>query len=426
MKDTSEERRAALRRLPYMGVIAVVAEAEKLGFVNGDPTWINLGQGQPEVGPMAGAPPRFEKLEFQPIDHAYGPVHGVPELRARVAEHYNRLYRQGKHSHYGPDNVAIASGGRLALSRAAFSLAPCRIGYLVPDYSAYEDMLYGQMPRVEPVPLRAREEDGFALTPELLEMAIDRDDLGAFLISNPCNPTGVMVKGPALERWVELARERNCVLLSDEFYSQFHYLPDGRPAEAGVSAASAIDDVEVDPVLIFDGLTKCFRYPGWRLGWVLGPKSLIECFITTGSALDGGPARIIQRGAMEVLESDRADQELNALRLGFAAKRNLMVERLRRMGIRFARESEGTFYLWGALDRLPAPFDQAAHFFHRALQRKVLTVPGYYFDVDPGRRRQDTGDFDHWMRFSFGPPIEAVREGLDRLEAMLREEAGLR
>ena len=48
----------AFRQIPYMGVIYVVAEAMKLGFTNGHPDWCNLGQGQPEVGPMAGAPER--------------------------------------------------------------------------------------------------------------------------------------------------------------------------------------------------------------------------------------------------------------------------------------------------------------------------------------------------------------------------------
>ena len=49
----------ALREVPFMGVIYVVHEASKLGFRNGHPDWCNLGQGQPEVGPMAGAPPHF-------------------------------------------------------------------------------------------------------------------------------------------------------------------------------------------------------------------------------------------------------------------------------------------------------------------------------------------------------------------------------
>ena len=59
-----------LRHIPYMGVIKVVADAMELGFYNGNPDWCNLGQGQPEIGPMEGAPERISTIEMQPIDHA--------------------------------------------------------------------------------------------------------------------------------------------------------------------------------------------------------------------------------------------------------------------------------------------------------------------------------------------------------------------
>ena len=95
-----------------MGVIWVVAEAMKLGFRNGHPDWANLGQGQPEVGPMEGAPERLSTIELEPHDHAYGPVGGTDELRGAVAEHYNRLYRQGKvclHFHQQIDSFRLKS-----------------------------------------------------------------------------------------------------------------------------------------------------------------------------------------------------------------------------------------------------------------------------------------------------------------------------
>src|SRR4029453_12224075 len=111
----------ALREVPFMGVIWVVAEAMKLGFKNGDPDWCNLGQGQPEVGPMAGAPPRIDTVTIRPQDHAYGPLGGIPELKQAVADHYNRLYRRGRRgfARYRPENVAVAMGGRLPAPRGA-------------------------------------------------------------------------------------------------------------------------------------------------------------------------------------------------------------------------------------------------------------------------------------------------------------------
>lgn len=119
-----------------MGVIHVVAAA-KLGFVNGHPDWCNLGQGQPEVGDIEGAPTRMDATQFQAIDHAYGPVAGTDALRQAVADHYNRLFRRAHRSRYSAANVAIAAGGRLALSRLLSTLSDgVRLGYQTPDYTA--------------------------------------------------------------------------------------------------------------------------------------------------------------------------------------------------------------------------------------------------------------------------------------------------
>ena len=106
----SNQKTSAFRPVPYMGVIWVVHQAEKLGFYNGHPEWCNLGQGQPEVGEMAGAPERYSTIHLHPRDHAYGPVGGTNDMRDAVAAHYNRLFRRGK-TQYTRDNVAVASGG---------------------------------------------------------------------------------------------------------------------------------------------------------------------------------------------------------------------------------------------------------------------------------------------------------------------------
>jgi aspartate/methionine/tyrosine aminotransferase len=412
--------RGAFRDVPYMGVIYVVAEAVKLGFVNGHPDWCNLGQGQPEVGEMAGAPPRIAAVDIRPEDHAYGPLEGTQEMRQAVAAHYNRLYRKGK-SPYGPKNVCVAQGGRLALTRALAALGSVNAGYQNPDYTAYEDMLTLHLARLGAVPVATRPVDGFALRAADLDRAASEHGLGAFILSNPCNPTGACVAGENLAALVSVARERRMTLLLDEFYSHFVYTDDGRPGAGPVSGAEFVLDVERDPVVLFDGLTKSFRYPGWRVGWAIGPSAMMESLARTASSIDGGPSRIAQRAALMALEPSYADRETAALRDGFAKKRNLMAERLREMGIRCAKDPNGTFYCWASIAGLKPPFDDATTFFRRALDRKVMTVPGEFFDVNPGKRRPDPSPYRQWMRFSFGPPMDNVVMGLDRLQAMLRE-----
>ena len=108
----------AFRPVPFTGVIFVMAEAGQRGYRYGHPDWCNLGQGQPETGPLPGAPPRMHRIEIGVDDQDYAPVPGIWELRRAVAELYNGLYRQGKRSQFTERNVCICGGGRASLTRA--------------------------------------------------------------------------------------------------------------------------------------------------------------------------------------------------------------------------------------------------------------------------------------------------------------------
>lgn len=407
---------SAFRQLPYMGVIRVNVEAiENHGYRMGDPAWANLGQGQPEVGPMEGAPPRIETLPILPEDHAYGPIEGIGELREAIAAHYNRLYRQGKASQYTAENVAVAPGGRAALTRIGAILEKGRLGYFTPDYTAYEDLLT-TFPRIEPVWIELTADKGFRLSPDELEARIVNDRLQSVLISNPCNPTGAVVKDEALKGWIDVARRHGTALLLDEFYSHFVYDLDDRP----VSGAEFVEDVNEDPVVLVDGLTKSFRYPGWRVGWVVAPKQVIQALAAAGSFLDGGPCRPIQRAAILALEPSQADQETEAVRKVFRQKRDLTVNALTALGVEFPHHPEGTFYAFGYVGNLPAPFNDGEGFMRAAFGAKVLTVPGEYFDVNPHRSRTGPSPLKPWVRFSFGPPRPTLEAGLGRLADLIR------
>lgn len=395
----------------------VLAGAAAHGFTPGDPEWINLGQGQPEIGPLPGAPDRITSVTLEPGDHAYGPVNGTLALRTAVADYYNRTYRTEKSSRYTFQNVAIVAGGRLALNRAVAALGQVEVGYMLPDYAAYEDILDRNAPRITPVAVTESTSDAIA-------RAVHDAGLRALLMSNPRNPTGEVLAGIELAALVQAFRERHAALLIDEFYSHYIYEPNVHgsfgPAHRPVSAAEYVDDVDNDQVLIFDGLTKNARYPGWRLGWVVGPRDAIGVIERVGQAMDGGASQVVQRAALAALEPSYLDAETSAVRAAFAAKRNMTVAGLRAAGLRIDAEPRGTFYVWGSLADLPAPFHHADAFFTEALKHKVITVPGHAFDIDPGKVRTGQNRFDQWVRFSYGPTASSVATGLDRLAKMLR------
>jgi aspartate/methionine/tyrosine aminotransferase len=409
----------AFRPVPRTGVIYVMTEAEKLGFRMHHDDWCNLGQGQPETGPLLGAPPRVTEIGIHPFDQDYAPIAGLRELREAVAGLYNQLLRRGMPSQYSAENVCISSGGRVSLTRACAAVAQINLGHFLPDYTAYEELL-DIFRRFTPIPILLDPERGYRFTTEQLRREILGRGLGAILMSNPCNPTGKLVRSDELAEWVAIARELDCTLLLDEFYS--HYIWQGE--ESVVSAARYVEDVERDPVVIFDGLTKNWRYPGWRVTWTVGPKKVIEAITSAGSFLDGGASAPMQRAAISLLASEHVERETAALRATFRGKRDAMVAGLRALGVRFDCEPEGTFYAWGDLSQLPDSINTGMSFFKAALKHKVITVPGTFFDVDPGQRRIGRPSrFRNHMRFSFGPNQERIELALSRIRALVDEAA---
>jgi aspartate/methionine/tyrosine aminotransferase len=353
-------------------------------------------------------------------DDEYAPVPGLPELREAIAAHYNRLYRKGMKSQYSAENVSVSGGGRAALTRAAASLGHINMGHFLPDYTAYEELL-DVFKAFTAIPILLEGDRGYAFSIEDLRKEILGRGLSALLMSNPCNPTGKHIRGDELARWVEVAREMDCTMLIDEFYS--HYVWTGRPGKLPMeSAARYVEDVNRDPVVLFDGLTKNWRYPGWRVTWTVGPKQVIDAVASAGSFLDGGGSRPLQRAAIPLLDDAHVVAETQATHTVFRAKRDRMITGLERLGVRTDRPPEGTFYVWGNLSQLPAPLNDGMGLFRAALEQKIITVPGEFFDINPGKRRsRHVSRFRSYTRFSFGPSMDVLERALERLEQLVLE-----
>lgn len=405
------------RRVPRTGVIYVMHRATQRGFTYENKAWANLGQGSPETGDLPNAPKRVDHIPIFAPTQKYSPVPGQVALRQQVAEFYNTIYRQGKKSQYTYENVSIASGGRLALTRLAAAMDDINLGHFLPDYTAYEELL-STFKSFVPIPILLSAERGYQISAEDLREEIYGRGLTALLISNPCNPTGQVVMDANLRAWVNTARETNCTLILDEFYSHYIYTQTSNPYNM-VSAAQYIDDVETDPVIIVDGLTKNWRYPGWRISWTLGPKSVIDTLASAGSFLDGGANHPFQQEAIALLDPELAIAETQAIQTTFKAKRDYMLQRLYAMGISADAKPTGAFYVWANLSNLPAPLNDGMAFFEAGLHEKVITVPGIFFDVNPGRRRRMNPRYKQYARISFGPEHATLKRGLDALERVI-------
>lgn len=405
------------RHVPRTGVIYVMHRATLKGFSYDNPEWANLGQGAPEVGPIEGAPPRIEEIKINPSRHEYSPITGQVELRQKVADMYNALYRRDKESQYTYENVSISGGGRVALTRVAAALGNINMGHFLPDYTAYEELL-SIFKAFIPIPILLDADSGYKAPIGQLKKEVLGRGLKALLLSNPCNPTGQVIEGNQLKALVGMARDYHCSLILDEFYSHYVYTGPKEGYPKMVSAAEFVQDVEQDPVIIIDGLTKNWRYPGWRISWTLGPREVVNAIASAGSFLDGGPNNPFQEHVLDLLEPELVIQKTVAMQKVFRHKRDYVLGRLASMGIGVDVEPEGTFYVWANLNNLPDPLNNGLAFFKAGLDEKVITVPGIFFDVDPEKRR-GYGRYHNYARISFGPEMETLKRGLDSIERLI-------
>jgi len=407
------------RKLSRTGVIYVTDKAIQKGFEPNNKDWVNLGQGAPETGHIEGAPPRIKALHINLDLHEYSPVAGQKKLRQKVADLYNYLYRQDKKTQYSWENVSISGGGRVALTRIAAALGNINLGHFLPDYTAYEELL-SVFKAFMPIPILYDAAHKYQISIEYIKNEIIGRGLKAILMSNPCNPTGQLVEGKTLQQMLELARNYKCTFILDEFYS--HYIYTNKTAIGTprmVSAAEYVEDIEHDPVIIVDGITKNWRYPGWRVSWTLAPKEVINTITNAGSFLDGGASHPIQNEILSMLDPDYVIQNAKALQECFSIKRKYTIDRLRNMGIEVEAEPQGTFYVWAKLSTLPEPINDGMHFFEIALEEKVITVPGIFFDINPEKRRTHSR-FNQYIRISFGPNLSELQRGLDAIERVIK------
>ncbi len=298
---TSPVRIPGFRSVPFTGVIYVMAEAARQGYRHGHPDWCNLGQGMPETGPLPGAPPRVQHVDIEPRRPGVRPHSrdlGAPAGGGRALQ-----------STLPPrPHVAVHRAQRLHLRRRP-RLAHPRRGRAGPRQPRpFPARLHGVRGAARHLQGSSPRSRSCSMAPRATTSASTScgarspgRGLSALLLSNPCNPTGKVIRGgEELEAWVAMARELQCSLLIDEFYS--HYVwADGRrrwSPPRGTSRTSTRIRSCCSTGSPRTGAIPAGAAPG---SWVR--RQVIEAVSSSGSFLDGGGSKPLQRSAVPLLAS---------------------------------------------------------------------------------------------------------------------------
>lgn len=262
----------------------------------------------------------------------YGPVTGIAELRAAVAAHYNKLYG----SSYTPDEVIITTGVEqgIFLSMNAYLNPGDEI--LVPD-PGY--LCYFTLPHIagaEAVSYPLDEKDDFQLKAEELEKLVT-PRTKAILLNSPSNPCGSMLDESSLRIVADLAERHNLLVISDEVYADMVY--------GGKKYCSAASLPSLKKrLIVLHGFSKYFAMTGWRLGYLLCDRALIDPLMRLNFYNLSCPNTFIQYAGLAALTED--DAPSRAMIREYENRRNYMVEALNTLPGCSCRMPDGAFYIF--------------------------------------------------------------------------------
>jgi len=336
---------------------------------------VNLSIGQPDF-----EPPREVIHSTLTALHSghnrYTLTQGLEELRNEV-RHYLRERKD-----FEPEEVMITSGVAGGIMLAFLVLLNPGDRVVIPDpyFVIYKHLCT----LVGAVPVFLDTYPDFDITAEKLE-CIMRKNTKLVIINNPCNPTGTLIDGAQLRSIAALAAKEGAVVLSDEVYDFFAY---DAPHECmGRYSESA---------LVLGGYSKTFGMPGWRIGYAAGPREVIREMTKLQQFSFVCAPSVLQHGVLGALAVD-----MSARLTEYRRKRDMVCEGLRGV-YRFVRP-RGAFYLFPE-----APGGSGSAFVQRAIEKKLILVPGSVFS-----------ERDTHFRISFAAADRTLVRGIEALRSLV-------
>ncbi len=322
-----------------------------------------------------------------------------------IAEAISAIKAYAEKKGIKPVDIFITQGASEAIEFAICSLLNAGENLLLPCpcYPLYQAIT--SKFRIEPRFYYLDEERNWEPDLDTIERCIDEKTKGIVII-NPNNPTGGVYSKKTLEAIVEIAKKYHLVIFSDEIYDQFILDPDVEH----ISIASLSDEV---PVVTFNGLSKCYFAPGFRIGWgiVSGPKEILEDYIEAIHKL--GRARLCAPHPFQFAIPVALNNEngyLKSILDVLRKRRDFLWERLNQIPNISCIKPRGAFY---AFPKIKIPNICDLEFVKRLiLEEGVVVVHGSGFGQKPGSKH---------FRIIFLPEEKILEEALDRLERFVKK-----
>jgi L-glutamine---4-(methylsulfanyl)-2-oxobutanoate aminotransferase len=357
-----------VERLPEQYFTALLARVAAAAAADGEPL-VDLGRGNPEVGPPAHVVEALSASAARPDVHGYAPFPGLPALKEAIAARYGDVYRVALDP---AREVAVLPGTKTGLMEFALCAVE-RGGTIVLPDPGYPDYFSA----VALADARVASFSGFDMTGD------------ALYLNFPTNPTATAAPDGVFDDAVDWARRNDAWVLHDFAYGDLVF--DGRAPQSFL----AVDGAR-DVGLELFSMSKSYGMAGWRLGFALGNAELVQRIETLQDHAFAGIFRPVQEAGVAALTGPQDSVEDR--RVTYERRRNRALAALEGIEAR----SEGTFFVWF---RLP----EGVTVERILADQRVALAPGEGFGA------RGAG----WARLSLAVGDETLDRGLARLRPLL-------
>jgi aspartate/methionine/tyrosine aminotransferase len=368
------------------GALAVFARAKELEKQGR--SIIHLELGEPDFHPAAPVVDALRSAVAAGRDRYVSP-RGIPALRQAIADY---LW-QTRGLRVASEEVLVAPGCKMALSLAMLALIEPGDEVLYPDpgFPIYASFTRGL--GATAVPFFLEEKNQFQ--PEIAEIAAKISPRTKVLIFNsPNNPTGTVFSDAALAQFAELAAKHDLWVLSDEIYARILF--------GGTYKSIWALPGMAERTIIIDGFSKSFAMTGWRLGYAVAPRHVIDAMDLLVLNTFTCAAEFTQVAAIEALR-DSTDA-VNAMVTEYRKRRDLFVNGLNRLPGFRCQAPAGAFYAWVNIEDTGLTAEKLATLLLE--EAGVAVIAGAAFGA-AGKS---------YMRFSLVSARNLLEEALERIE----------
>ena len=354
---------------------------------------IKLGRGDPDLDTPKHIIKAGQWALANGATHYTHPL-GIEPLRQAIADNI----RHYGGADYATDEIMITPGGQQGMFIIALSLlnpgdeiiVPC------PGYNPYQQAAEMSDAVVRKVPMTMA--TNFTLTAKMVEKHITSNSKILVLI-NPNNPTGTVTTPDEVRKLADLAKKHDLIVISDEIYARLTF---GNNTVVPVASLPGMKD----RTITLSGFSKAYAMTGWRIGYLAGPRALIEPMSEVNHAFAISTAAVSQYAALAAMTGPQDCVE--DMRQTYDSRRAAICEGLDKIGMTYA-EPQGAFYVYANVASLGLGIT-AGTFCERLLaEGHVMLYPGTIY-----------GDHtDDFVRMSMTQPVARIKIAMQRMAAVV-------